>query len=119
MSNNYKTTSYWNKVFELLDTTELKRGGSTAIFMARGTILHKNWGVAFEQVVQMMYWVDLISRYQPDHVSTTDKNMIVSDNTIFRLLAYELNTTPEHIRSIVEKDLEYNVLTKKDKSYAI
>lgn len=110
MSNIYKTASYWDKVFELLDTTELKKGGSTPIFMARGTILHENWGVAFEQVVQMMYWVDLISRYQPGHVSTTDKNMIVSDNVRFRLLAYELNTTPEHIRSIVEKDPEYNAI---------
>lgn len=106
----YKTARYWQRVFDLLDTSERKRGTLEPVFIARGTVLHENWGVAFEQMVQMMYWADLISRYQPDHKTTTDRNMQISDANLFRLIAVDLNTTPAHIKSIVEKDPDYYAL---------
>lgn len=99
--------AHWNEVFELLDTIGNRYDPE---FAARGTVLHENWGVAFEQVVQMMYWADVISRYRDDHPTTTDRNMQISDTNLFRLIAVDLHTTPSHIKSIVEKDPDYSAV---------
>lgn len=79
---------HWDNVFELLDTIGDRYNPK---FMARGTVLLENWGTTFIQVVEMMYWADMLGGTQR------------KDNTgTIKFLARELSTTADFIESLLE-----------------
>lgn len=98
---------HWKRVFQLVDTVGNRY---TPVFRAKGEALHKVYGDAYEQVVNMMYWVDRISRNSPLRKSQSAKSMIVNNNVHIRFVAYELGTTPEAIHAILLKDNDYKEL---------
>jgi hypothetical protein len=108
---SFMSREHWDKVHALLDTVDNRRAEKEVEpkFGARGTVLHENWGAAFEQVVHMMYWVDRICRYSEGHKTTAANNTPVSSDTLLRLIAFDLKTTPQHIHGVMLKDPDYAV----------
>lgn len=96
---------HWKQVFTLVDKVQVRYDPK---FGMRGTQLHDKWGAAYEQVVNIMYWVDRLSRNSPINPSTTGKTMAVRNGVHLRHVAYELRTTIDAIHNILLLDPEYD-----------
>lgn len=96
---------HWKNVFKLLDQVQVRYAPA---FHMRGSDIHSKWGTAYEQVINIMYWTDRLSRNGINNESTTGKTMAVRNQVHLRSIAYEMKTTPEAIHAVMLLDPDYD-----------
>lgn len=97
----------WEEVEDLLDTVQYRKYPT---FEKNGATLLKQWGRAFETVVQMMYWIDVLSASSsgPEYSPMKGKqNYSRSQANRIKFLCNDLHLSEEALILILMKDKGY------------